>query len=164
MPPSTNGWARFRIDLIYGTALLVSVGYLAAVEMDPRVLAFTTGLVAGYVLRVWEKMSVYRELVSEEAEQAVEAELGEQVGDRVEARLDEQVGEHVKACLDEQVDEHVEACLDEQVSEQIESELDEHLGDRLDREIEDRVAAEFDRLLAKNVEEALEYRDEEISE
>ncbi|MFB6167613.1 MAG: hypothetical protein ABEJ43_02075, partial [Haloferacaceae archaeon] len=81
--------SQFHVELLYGVLFVVGFGYLVF-RVDPRVAAFEGGLVLGYLLRVWEKMSLYErileEAVSAEAETQVAEEVEEQVGDEVEER------------------------------------------------------------------------------
>lgn len=104
---------QFHIELLYGALFIGGFVYLVF-RVDPRVAAFEGGLVVGYLLRIWEKMSIYerilQEAVSEAAETQVEAQVEEQV-DRVEAQVDEQV--------EEKVDERVEAQVQEEVEERV---------------------------------------------
>ena len=69
---------QFHIELLYGALFVGGFAYLVF-RVDPRVAAFEGGLVVGYLLRVWEKMSIYerilQEAVSREAETQVEAEV-----------------------------------------------------------------------------------------
>ena len=94
---------QFHIELLYGALFVIGFVYLVF-RVDPRVAAFEGGLVVGYLLRIWEKMSIYERLieeaVSQEAETQVEAEVQEQVGERV----GEEVEEQVETTVDERVD------------------------------------------------------------
>ena len=105
---------QFYIELLYGALFIGGFAYLVF-RVDPRVAAFEGGLVVGYLLRVWEKMSIYerilQDIVSQEAETQVASEVGEQVGDEVTAEVEEQVGD---------VDERIEREVDERVAEEIE--------------------------------------------
>ena len=71
-------------------------------RVDPRVAAFEGSLVAGYLLRIWEKMSIYERIlegiISQEAETQVASEVEEQVKDvdeRIEREVDERIAEEV---------------------------------------------------------------------
>ena len=129
---------QFHIELLYGALFIGGFAYLVF-RVDPRVAAFEGGLVVGYLLRVWEKMSIYeriiQETVSEAAETQVEEEVRDQV-DRVEERVDEQVEERV----DEQVEERVE----EQVDTRIESQVREEVEERVDEQVEEKVEQQVD--------------------
>ena len=107
---------QFHIELLYGALFVGGFAYLVF-RVDPRVAAFEGGLVVGYLLRVWEKMSIYerilQEAVSQEAETQVEAEVEQQVGEQVEERVDEQVEETVGEEVDEQVEERVDERVEE---------------------------------------------------
>jgi hypothetical protein len=135
---------QFHIELIYGALFVVGFGYLAF-RVEPRVAAFEGGLVVGYLLRVWEKMSIYErileEAVSREAETQVEAEVEEQVGDRVEAEVDEQVEAEVGDRVEETVAEEVE----ETVAAEVEETVDERVEKRVEAEVEERVDEGADR-------------------
>ncbi|MFB6147015.1 MAG: hypothetical protein ABEJ08_04945 [Halobacteriaceae archaeon] len=119
---------QFHIELLYGVLFIAGFGYLAF-RVDPRVAAFEGGLVVGYLLRVWEKMSIYErileEAVSREAEQQVEAEVEAQVEEEVATELEDQVDEEVR----EQIDEEVADQIEEQVSDAVADEVDEAVGD-----------------------------------
>ena len=71
---------QFHIELLYGALFVGGFVYLVF-RVDPRVAAFEGGLVVGYLLRIWEKMSIYeriiQEAVSEAAETQVEAQMQE---------------------------------------------------------------------------------------
>jgi cobalamin biosynthesis protein CbiD len=102
---------QFHIELLYGFLFIAGFGYLAF-RVDPRVAAFEGGLVVGYLLRIWEKMSIYErileEVVSEEAQRQVESEVQDQVADEVASEIDAQVGgdlENLDAQIDERIDE-----------------------------------------------------------
>ncbi len=103
---------QFYIDLVYGIGFAAGFGYLL-IDLDPRVVAFQGGLVFGYFLRVWEKMTVYERIlheevaaeaeavVAEEAEEVVADEVTAEVGDRFDEELDERVAEEVEEQMDE---------------------------------------------------------------
>lgn len=121
---------QFHVELLYGLLFIAGFGFLVF-RVDPRVAAFEGGLVVGYLLRIWEKMSIYErileEAVSREAQSQVEAEVEEQV----EAEVDKQVEEQVDEQIDEQIDEQLDEQLDEQVTERLE-EVDASRSDRSD--------------------------------
>ena len=135
---------QFYIEFLYGFLFIAGFALLMF-QFDPRVAAFEGGLVVGYILRVWEKMSIYEriieESVSEAAESQVEAELDEQVPEEVQTEVQAQVPAEVETELDEQVHEQVtdevETELEEQVADEVETELD----DRLDKEMRARAEA-----------------------
>ena len=115
---------QFHIELLYGALFVGGFAYLVF-RVDPRVAAFEGGLVVGYLLRVWEKMSIYerilQEAVSREAETQVEAEVEERVGEQVEERVDEQVEETAGELVEETVDERIEERVEETVEERIDA-------------------------------------------
>jgi len=121
---------QFHIELVYGLLFVAGFGYLVF-RVDPRVAAFEGGLVIGYLLRIWEKISIYErileETISREAEQQVEAEVEEQVGDEIETEVAEQVGVEVEAQvsdeIEEQVGDEISERLEEEVGEQVEAEV-----------------------------------------
>jgi uncharacterized membrane protein YheB (UPF0754 family) len=121
---------QFHIELLYGALFIGGFAYLVF-RVDPRVAAFEGGLVVGYLLRVWEKMSIYeriiQETVSEAAETQVEEEVGEQVEERVDEQVEERVEERVDTRIESQVREEVEERVDEQVEEKVEQQVDEHI-------------------------------------
>jgi hypothetical protein len=100
---------QFYIDLLYGLGFAGGFGYLLFVGMDPLIAAFQSGLVLGYFLRVWEKMSVYERILHEEvaaeAEEAVAAEAEEAVAEEVEEAVGEEIGERVTEEVEEQMDD-----------------------------------------------------------
>ena len=120
---------QFHIELLYGALFIGGFAYLVF-RVDPRVAAFEGGLVVGYLLRIWEKMSIYERLIQEavsaEAETQVEAEVEQQV-DRVEEQVDEQVEERIEEQVDEQVEERVEEQVEEKVDEQVEEKVTERV-------------------------------------
>ena len=121
---------QFHIELLYGALFIGGFAYLVF-RVDPRVAAFEGGLVVGYLLRVWEKMSIYeriiQETMSEAAETQVEEEVGEQVEERVDEQVEERVEERVDTRIESQVREEVEERVDEQVEEKVEQQVDEHI-------------------------------------
>ncbi|WEL17033.1 putative membrane protein [Halorhabdus sp. SVX81] len=139
---------QFYIEFLYGFLFIAGFALLMF-QFDPRVAAFEGGLVIGYILRVWEKMSIYEriieERVSEAAESQVEAELDEQVPEEVQTELQEQVPAEVETELDDQVQAQVTDELEEQVeaqvSDEVETELDDRLDDRLDEDSRARTEA-----------------------
>ena len=124
---------QFYIDLLYGLGFAGGFGYLLFVGMDPLIAAFQSGLVLGYFLRVWEKMSVYErilheevaaeaeEAVAAEAEQAVAAEAEAAVAEEVEDAVDEEIGERMTEEMDERFDEEI----GERVTEEVEEQMDD---------------------------------------
>ena len=104
---------QFYIDVIYGIGFAGAFAYLLFVDMDPRIAAFQGGLVLGYILRVWENMTIYERIlheevaaeaevaVAEEAEEAVADEIEEEVEERLEAEIDERVAEEVEEKMDD---------------------------------------------------------------
>lgn len=125
---------QFYIDIIYGIGFAGAFGYLLFVGMDPKIAAFQGGLVFGYILRVWEKMTVYerilREEVAAEAETEVAREIEEQVPGEVTAEVEKQVPEEMAHEIEEQVgeemDERFEEEFDERVAEEVEEQIDDH--------------------------------------
>lgn len=88
---------QFYVELLYG--LLFVGGFVFLVfHVDPRVVAFEGGLVVGYLLRVWEKMSIYERIL----EEMVSREAETQVADEVEQQVEDEIGD-----IDEQIDEQV---------------------------------------------------------
>ena len=66
---------QFYIELLYGALFIAGFGFLVF-RTDPRVAAFEGGLVVGYLLRIWEKMSIYERILQEAVSEAADA-LGE---------------------------------------------------------------------------------------
>lgn len=130
---------QFYIDIVYGLGFATGFGYLLFVGMDPRIAAFQGGLVFGYILRVWENMSVYERILQEEvaaeAEEAVAAEaetevareIAEQVPDEVTAEVEKQVvktmADEVKDRVEEEMDERFDEEMDERVTEEVEAQM-----------------------------------------
>jgi len=116
---------QFYIDLLYGLGFAGGFGYLLFVGMDPLIAAFQSGLVLGYFLRVWEKMSVYERILHEEvaaeAEEAVAAEAEAAVAEEVEDAVDEEIGERMTEQMDERFDEEI----GERVTEEVEEQMDD---------------------------------------
>ena len=132
---------QFYIELLYGVLFIGGFAFLVF-RVDPRVAAFEGGLVAGYLLRIWEKMSIYERIlegiVSQEAETQVASEVEEQVEDvdeRIEREVDEQVGEEITAEVEEQVGDEITAEVEEQV---------EDVDERIEREVDERIAEEIE--------------------
>ena len=132
---------QFYIELLYGVLFIGGFAFLVF-RVDPRVAAFEGGLVVGYLLRIWEKMSIYERIlegiVSREAETQVASEVEEQVEDvdeRIEREVDEQVGEEITAEVEEQVGDEITAEVEEQV---------EDVDERIEREVDERIAEEIE--------------------
>lgn len=127
---------QFHIELVYGLLFIAGFAVLAF-RVDPRIAAFEGGLVVGYLLRIWEKMTIYErlleEMVSREAETQVAAEVDEQVADEVAAELEQQVGDEVATEVEEQVTDEVQSQLEDEIAdldEQIDERVAEHTGER----------------------------------
>lgn len=119
-----QGWqTMFQIELLYGV-LFVGGFAVLVYRFDPRVAAFEAGLVVGYILRVWEKMSIYeraiQRAVSEEAEAQVQAEAEQRVQAEAEQRVGDEVAEQVPAEVDERVEEELAEQVEAEVSERLE--------------------------------------------
>jgi len=144
---------QFYIELLYGVLFIGGFAFLVF-RVDPRVAAFEGGLVVGYLLRIWEKMSIYERIlegiVSQEAETQVASEVEEQVEDvdeRIEREVDEQVGEEITAEVEEQVGDEITAEVEEQVGDEITAEVEEQVEDvdeRIEREVDERIAEEIE--------------------
>ena len=87
---------QFYIDIIYGLGFATGFGYLLFVGMDPRVAAFQGGLVFGYILRVWENMSVYERILQEEVAAEAEAAVAEEAEQAVATEAEAAVAEEVE--------------------------------------------------------------------
>ncbi|MFB6197181.1 MAG: hypothetical protein ABEI52_02775 [Halobacteriaceae archaeon] len=142
---------QFHIELLYGLLFIGGFAYLVF-RVDPRVAAFEGGLVVGYLLRIWEKMSIYErileEVVSREAEMQVAAEVEEQVEDEVATEVEEQVEEEVQAEVEDQVGQEMESEISEQVEEEVQAEIQEQVEEvqsEVEQEMEDQVADEVER-------------------
>lgn len=79
---------QFYVDIVFGVTFSLGFGYLLLFGMDSRIAALEAGVVIGYVLRVWENMSIYGQIledeVAEEVEQQVPSEAEEMVADELE--------------------------------------------------------------------------------
>lgn len=131
---------QFYIDIIYGLGFAVGFGYLLFGGMDPRVAAFQGGLVFGYILRVWENMTIYERILQEE----VAAEAEEAVAEEVARELEEQVPGEVTAEVEKQVPEEMAAEIEEQVGEEFDERVADEVEERFDEEIDERVAQEIE--------------------
>lgn len=126
---------QFHIELVYGLLFIAGFGYLAF-RVDPRVAAFEGGLVAGYLLRVWEKMSIYERMIEEAVSREAERQVEEQVEDEIETEVEEQVADEVAAEFDEEVAERLEEEVEEQVEAEV-GDLDEHIDERVSEQLEE---------------------------
>ena len=119
---------QFYIDLVYGIGFAAGFGYLLF-DLDPRVVAFQGGLVFGYFLRVWEKMTVYERILHEEvaaeAEQVVAKEAEEAVASEVTEEVEKQVPREMSNQIEEEMDQRFDEEFDERVAEQVEEEMEE---------------------------------------
>lgn len=156
----TGRQTQFYIDLIYGAIFAGGFSFLLFGDLDVRVAAFQGGLVLGYFLRVWERMSVYerilREEVAAQAEQAVAAEaehavaaeaveaVAEEAEEAVADEAHDTVAREVASELDAQVEPEVAAEVERQVAEEMASEIKERVTEevteQVDREIDERLA------------------------
>lgn len=109
---------QFAIDLAYGGIFLAGFALLVWSGFDARIAAFLGGIVAGYFLHVWEKMSTYERVL----EEAVSLEVQQQVGPSVEAEVQEQVAPEVEREVEQTVEERVEAEVERKVEEELDRE------------------------------------------
>jgi uncharacterized membrane protein YheB (UPF0754 family) len=143
---------QFHIELLYGALFIGGFAYLVF-RVDPRVAAFEGGLVVGYLLRVWEKMSIYERIIQESVSEAAETQVEEEVGEQVEERVEEQVDEQVEEQVEERVDEQVEERVEEQVDTRIESQVREEVEERVDEQVEERVDEQVEEKVEQQVDE-----------
>jgi cobalamin biosynthesis protein CbiD len=119
---------QFYIDLLYGIGFAAGFGYLL-IDLDPRVVAFQGGLVFGYFLRVWEKMTVYERILHEEvaaeAEEVVAEEAEEAVASEVTETVEKKVPQEMTDQIEEEMDERIHEELDERVAEEVEERMEE---------------------------------------
>jgi hypothetical protein len=125
---------QFYIDLIYGLGFAGGFGYLLFVGMNPLIAAFQSGLVLGYFLRVWEKMSVYERILHEE----VAAEAEEAVAEEAELAVAEEAEEAVAREVEATVADEVEERVGEEVDERFDDEIDERVSEEVEEQIDDR--------------------------
>jgi hypothetical protein len=125
---------QFYIDLLYGLGFAGGFGYLLFVGMDPLIASFQSGLVFGYFLRMWEKMSVYERILQEEvaaeAEEAVAEEAQAAVAEEVEETLPTEVEEAVAEEAERAVAEEAEETMADEIDERVSEEVEEQMGDR----------------------------------
>lgn len=133
---------QFHVELLYGVLFVAGFAYLVF-RVDPRVAAFEGGLVVGYLLRIWEKMSIYEriieEAVSEEAETQVATEVEDRVPGEVQAEVEEQVTDEVATEVEDRVDEEVDRRLGARVEEEVSETVDSHIEETVDTELDDRL-------------------------
>lgn len=134
---------QFHIDVAYGVAFSLGFGYLLFYGMDARIAAFQGGLVLGYFLRVWEKMTVYEQVLEEEVAQAAEAQVSEEVEERVPDAAEAQVATEVA----EQVPGEVAFEVEERVESEVPDEVEEQVQETIEREVTDEVIDAFTRRL-----------------
>ena len=119
---------QFYIDLLYGIGFAAGFGYLL-IDLDPRIVAFQGGLVFGYFLRVWEKMTVYERILHEEvaaeAEEVVAEEAEEAVASEVTETVEKKVPQEMTDQIEEEMDERIHEELDERVAEEVEERMEE---------------------------------------
>jgi hypothetical protein len=125
---------QFYIDLIYGLGFAGGFGYLLFVGMNPLIAAFQSGLVLGYFLRVWEKMSVYERILHEE----VAAEAEEAVAEEAELAVAEEAEEAVAREVEATVADEVEERVGEEVDERFDDEIDERVSEEVEEQVDDR--------------------------
>lgn len=125
---------QFYIDVTYGIGFAAGFGYLLFVGMDPRIAAFQGGLVLGYILRVWENMQVYEQIlqkeVAAEAQEAVAAEAEVAVAEEAEEAVAEEAHEAVSREIEERVGEEMDERFDAEIDERVAEEVEEQMDDR----------------------------------
>lgn len=119
---------QFHIELLYGVLFVAGFAYLVF-QFDPRVAAFEGGLVTGYLLRVWEKMSIYERIL----EEAVSREAEAQVADEVETQVADEVADEVAAQVPDEVSDEVEAQMEDEIGD-IEHRIDERVAEQVGSE------------------------------
>lgn len=142
---------QFYVDIVYGLTFIIGFGYLLLFGMDPRVAALEAGLVVGYVLRVWENIIVYEQIleeeVAEEAEDAVAQEIEQQVPPEAQAvvadKLEAHVSDEVETQVEDEFEAEVGAELNERIEHRIQEAVDAQLAARL-REIDDELASKLE--------------------
>lgn len=127
---------QFYIDLIYGLGFAAGFSYLLFVGMDPLIAAFQSGLVLGYFLRVWEKMSVYERILHEEVAAEAEVAVAEEAEAAVAEEAEAAVAREVQATVADEVEERV----GEEVDERFDDEIDERVSEEVEEQIDDRPA------------------------
>ncbi|WP_276272670.1 hypothetical protein [Haloarcula litorea] len=131
LTPFRERRTQFYVELLYGALFIAGFAYLVF-RFDPRVAAFEGGLVVGYLLRVWEKMSIYERVIEETVSEAAEAQ--------VETEVERQVSDEVAAEVEQQVDAAVDDRIDDRVEQQV-GELREEVDGRIE-ELAERDAVE----------------------
>jgi hypothetical protein len=108
MMGSSGRRTQFYVDIAYGAVMATGFGYLLLAGMNATVVAFLGGAVFGYVLRVWENVQVYEQVLAEEAEEAVAAEVQEQIPAQAQEAVAAEAEEQVAAEVEERVPTEVE--------------------------------------------------------
>jgi len=145
---------QFYIDVIYGIGFAGAFAYLLFVDMDPRIAAFQGGLVLGYILRVWENMTIYERILHEEV--AAEAEVA--VAEEAESAVAEEVEYQLPAAAETEVARELEEQVSKEVDEAVAEEAEEAVADEIEEEVEERLEAEIDERVAEEVEEKMDDR------
>lgn len=132
---------QFYIDIIYGAGFALGFGYLLIAGMNPLVVAFQGGLVLGYILRVWENMSIYERILQEEVAAEAEEAVAEEIEDTMPGEVENAVAEEVKGAVaeeaEEAVPEEVTAEVEKQVAEEMTDEIKERVGEEVDEHLEE---------------------------
>ncbi|MFP4228782.1 MAG: hypothetical protein ACLFTE_08145 [Salinivenus sp.] len=133
---------QFYIDIIYGIGFAAGFGYMIFGDgLDPRVAAFEGGLVFGYILRVWENMSVYERILQEEVAAEAENAVAEEIEDTMPGEVEEAVAKEVEGAVaaqaEEAVPEEVTAEVERQVAEEITDEIKERVGEEMEEKLRD---------------------------
>lgn len=121
---------QFYIDLLYGLGFAAGFGYLLLVGMDPLIAAFQSGLVFGYFLRVWEKMSVYERILQEEVAAEAEAAVAEEAQTAVAEEVEETVAEEVEEAVAEEAERAVPEEMADEIGERVSEEVEEQMDER----------------------------------
>lgn len=125
---------QFYIDIIYGIGFAAGFGYMIFGDgLDPRVAAFEGGLVFGYILRVWENMSVYERILQEEVAAEAECAVAEEIEDTMPGEVEEAVAAHAE----EAVPDEVTAEIERQVAEEMADEIKDQVGKEMEEQLKE---------------------------
>lgn len=113
---------QFYIEMVYGV-LFVGGFAVLVFQFDPRLAAFEGGLVVGYLLRVWEKMSIYERIIEEAVSAEAESQVADEVDEQVADQVEEQVADEVATEVEEQVADEM-ADIDDEIDERVEERVE----------------------------------------
>lgn len=165
MAPALRGrQTQFYIDVVYGIALAIGFGYLLFVGMDARVAAFQGGLVLGYILRVWENMSVYERILEEEVAQEAESRVAEEIEEQIPTEAEEQVAREIEEQVPTEAEERVSQEIEDRIPTEAEAQVAREIEEQVPEGMEERVTAEAEEQVVEEAETELLERLGEVDE